>query len=70
MHPLQQTRGRYGEVGDVANWPSVEVWLVEFLRPVGLSDQYKEVCTQFGRCPYSLLVSFSGNIMILEVSAR
>ena len=52
-YPLQQKRDRYGELGDVESWPSVDVWLVEFLRPVGLSISVK-------RCPYSLLGPFPG----------
>ena len=68
MHSMQHKRGRYGEVpGDAKSWPSGEVCLVEFLRPVGLSISIKRCPHSLAGVRYSLLVSFSGNIIILEV---
>ena len=63
-YPLQQKRGRYGEVGDVESWPSAEVNLIgRIFKTSRTVHQYKEVSVQFIR-------SFSGNIIILAVTRR
>ena len=71
MHSLQHKRGRYGEVpGDVKSWSRSRSLISGIFKTSRTVHQCKEVSTQFGRCPYSLLVSFSGNIIILEVPQR
>ena len=71
MHSLQHKRGRYGEEpGDVKKLAFSRSLIGGIFKTSRTVHQYKEVSTQFGLCPYSLLVSFSGNIIILEVPQR